>query len=92
MQNRFFVWDEATNEFRLLGYVLSLTPREQQIARILLEFDYIKAEEMLEQSQLPLTLKGIPVHIHAINKKAAVISGRKLILCDRGYYHMILAM
>ena len=45
MQNRFFIWNEETNQILLLGYELSLTPREREIIRAVLELDYATMEE-----------------------------------------------
>ncbi len=92
MQKRFLVWDEQQNEYRILGYVLSLTPLEGQIVQILLKRDFASMEEIREASARPMSRQGIPVHVHNINQKAFDITGRRLIVFDDGYYHIVMGM
>ena len=92
MQNRFFVWEEDTDEIFLLGYPLSLTPLERQIVRVVLELDYATRDDIVRESRLPMARGGISVHVHAINQKAFAISGRKLIASAAGGYAIYLQM
>ena len=92
MQFRFLVWDEQTDKVHLVGYPLVLTRREKQIIIALLREDYIKSEVIAARSLLPLSANSVPTHIHSINKKAYLVSGRKLIKCDHGYYHIVIGM
>lgn len=92
MQYRFLAWDEKQNEARLLGYTLPLSPAERQIIEILFHREFVTAEDFHQFSRPSLSQGSIPVHIYSINKKAAAISGRKLIVFEKNYYRFLSAM
>ena len=92
MQYRFLVWDEKQNEVRLLGYTLRLSPAERQIIEILFHREFVTAEEFHQFSKPTISKASICTHIHAINKKAFAISGRKLIVFETDHYRFTAAM
>jgi hypothetical protein len=50
------------------------------------------AEELVKRLHHALAVTTVPVHIHAINKKAAAISGRKLVVFAADGYALYLQM
>ena len=92
MQYRFLVWDKEENKIYLLGYELRLSPSERQILKILLDQESATFEEIQRFSNPSIPRNSISVHVYSINQKAIAISGRKLIVFDRGYYHIIASM
>ncbi len=78
-------------DVRYLGYSLGLTPREYRILRALLEAEgsLLRCEICrLAGTDGELKEKSVAVHICAINKKAAIIGGRRLVECSKrdGYF------
>ena len=92
MEKRFLVWHEEHHSFFLLGYLLPLKPKEQQILRILIEEEGASMETILEKSAVPLNQRRIPDYVFSINEKAIQISGRRLIQFEGGRYRVIAAM
>jgi hypothetical protein len=92
VEKRFLVWHEEQHSFFLLGYLLPLKPKEQQILRILIEEEGASMETILEKSTVPLNQRRIPTYVFSINEKAIRISGRKLLKFEGGQYHIINAM
>ena len=81
---------DTRNDVNYLGYPLVLTPTEYRILRILAEqTDGLSAEELLVgrngKAEKATTLA---VHICSINRKAAVIGERKIILYENGCYRL----
>lgn len=74
----------ADGDVLLLGYPLSLTKNELCILHcITSRFPEYSAERDILSFGRSIALKSIPVHINAINRKAARISGRRLIVSKR---------
>ena len=92
MQYRFLVLNESTDEVRLLGYTLHLSPSEHQIIKVLFHREFATLNELHQFSKPTLPKSSIPVHISSINKKAIAISGRKLIQFETDHYCFISAM
>ena len=88
LQYRYLVYREEEQEFRLLGYRLSLSPTEHELLYLILKKRYGKLEHLRKLPDRTLSRGSIPVHIHAINRKAAAISGRRLIIFWEGSYRL----
>ncbi len=67
--------DSKGKDFLYLGYPLHLTPKELHIVQALVEFGSFDAAEHAA---------SVSVHVCAINKKAQIIGGRRLIRTVRG--------
>ncbi len=69
----------------LLGYPLSLSQLELKILMsVCREHPFSISIEMLA-TEIGITANSLAVHICSLNKKAARISGRRLIVFDGGY-------
>ena len=79
LQYRYLFYEYASDSFFLMGYPLKLTPTEHEILYLILKHDGLSMEELIRQSTRPLCRSTIPVHIHAINRKARFISDRRLL-------------
>lgn len=68
----------------LLGCPLDLTQREAGILRSIIRH-YPKAASLEDicDENTPLGAGSVPVHVNSINKKAALIGGRRLIIAQR---------
>ena len=74
-----------------LGYPLSLTPAQKAVLMALLQSgDTPQSPSALSALCLPRQGDGgaIAVHVHGINKKAALLGGRKLIIHTEGGYRL----
>lgn len=77
------------NEVYLLGYKLSVTPCEYKLLCALLSDERVRIEMLAEILGFTPGKKGnVSVHICSLNRKADVIGGRKLILCDNSEYYL----
>ena len=83
---RFLEIDE--NEAYLLGYELKLSPTERKILFTIAKSESITADALLELLPTNLSRGNITVHICSINKKARLLSGRKLVLYEKGSYKL----
>ena len=97
LQHRFLFWDSETHQFYLLGYHLSLTPKEKEILLALMESrandaDPLSIQALTSNPNITASAASIPVHVCAINKKAFAISGRKPIVFSDGGYSLIAAL
>lgn len=81
---------DTRNDVNYLGYPLTLTPTEYRILRLLSEqTDGVPAEELLVgRNGKAGKAATIAVHICSINRKAAVIGERKIILFENGCYRL----
>ena len=81
----FLELSENWREVLLLGYPLSLSETEYGILRsICREHPSSLSIESLADEH-GLSANGVAVHICTLNKKAARISGRRLVVFDGGY-------
>lgn len=97
LTHRFLFWDSNTNQFHLLGYHLSLSPKEREILLALMEAradgtDILSIETLSQRKQINASARSISVHVCSINKKAFDISGRKLIQFSDGGYTLAVAI
>ncbi len=74
--------------FRLLGYPLSLSPKERKILSLILQEEPLSGAELCQRLSLSVSRAALSVYICAINKKAAAISGRRLIVFTDGAYRL----
>ena len=77
---------EELREIRYLGYALKLTPNEYEVVRaVIANKDGADKKRIAEElpEELCFSDNCISVHICAINKKACLMGGRKLIKFDR---------
>ena len=85
-----FLTVEENGYTELLGYPLAVTPTQVRILRALLQTapEAIAADRLSAECLHTQGNGQVPVQIHAINRAAMEISGRKLILNRRGvgYY------
>ena len=88
IQFRFLCYDDTDGSFTLLGYPLSLSPTEAQILRAVLEAEAKDENLSSTKAGSPLARKSVSVHVCAINRKAAMISGRKLLNFQNGAYRL----
>lgn len=79
LQYRCLFYEYASNAFFLMGYPLKLSPTEHELLLLILKHDGLGMDELIRQASHPLSRSSIPVHIHAINRKAKYISDRKLL-------------
>ena len=87
LQFRFLSYDDTDGSFTLLGYPLSLSPTEAQILRAVLEAE-VTGGCSSSGAESPRTRSSVPTHICAINRKAAQISGRRLVQFLGGVYRI----
>ena len=92
LQRKFLVLYEEDRTAQLLGYPLALSPLEFDLLYAITESTLIDAHELVERLHHALSVTTVPVHVHAINKKAFAISGRKLIASAAGGYAIYLQM
>lgn len=92
LQNRFLVLHKEERSAYLLGYPLSLSPLEFDLLYTIADEPLIDAPALVERLHHALAITTVPVHIHAINKKAYEISGRKLIAHAEDGYAIYLQM
>ena len=79
--------DGSADDVLLLGYRLELTPAERKIVTLIAENGRIGTGGLCSALGGNITRGNVAVHICSINKKAAEISGRKLIgFGSRCYY------
>ena len=78
---------ENKNEVYYLGYNLKLSPCEYRLIASIAERERISIDNLAADLGLSCDQKGnVPVHICSINRKAEIIGGRKLILCENSEY------
>ena len=92
LQRKFLVLYEEDHTAQLLGYPLALSPLEFDLLYAITEATFIDAQELVERLNRALSVTTVPVHVHAINKKAFAISGRKLVASVAGGYAIYLQM
>lgn len=80
LQKNFLVLYEEERRAQLLGYPLSLSPLEFDLLRAIADEPLLDAPTLVERLNRAIAVTTVPVHVHAINKKAEAISGRKLIV------------
>ena len=88
LQYRFLCYDREAEKFSLVGYPLSLSPVEHRLLLAILENGARSFDELSRLGRQPLSRSGISVHVHAINRKAAEISGRRLVEFRDGAYRL----
>lgn len=78
---------EDKNEVYYLGYNLKLSPCEYKMIVSIAEHERVSIDQLVADLGLSCDQKGnVPVHICSINRKAEIIGGRKLILCESSEY------
>ena len=92
LQKNFLVLYDEDKTAQLLGYPLSLSPLEFDLLYAIADATLIDAPALVERLKGALALTTVPVHVHAINKKAFAISGRKLVAYTAGGYAIYLQM
>ena len=86
MKVRFLEIDEK--ETFLLGYPLKLTPTERRFLLFIAQNEFASADDLIPLLRTDASRGNIAVHICEINKKAHLISGRKLVLFEAGQYKL----
>ena len=74
------------NSAMLVGYELSLSPRERRLIEALETLRYAQAADLSAACGGMISEKLIPSIVHRINTKAKEISGRALIINTKCYY------
>ena len=74
------------NDARLVGYRLSLSPRERRLIEELEILRYAQAADISAACGGTISEKLVPSVVHRINTKAKEISGRALIINTKCYY------
>lgn len=78
---------DSKSEVFLLGYRLGVTPCEYKLLLALAEAERTHIETLAGTLGLDTDKKGnVAVHICSLNRKADVIGGRRLILCENSEY------
>ena len=88
LQFRFLCYDRSEDAFYLTGYPLLLTPTEHRLLLAILENERQSFEDLSCLGKPSLRRGSIAVHISAINRTAALISGQKLIEYHDGAYRL----
>ena len=86
MQIRFLNLER--DEIFLLGYSLTLSPTEEKLLRAIAEGGKRGSSDLALLLPAETSVGNVAVHISSINKKAAKISGRKLIIHENGRYEI----
>ena len=86
LQKNFLVLYDEDKTAQLCGYPLKLSALEFDLLYAIAASTLIDAKDLVENLHHALAITTVPVHIHAINKKAFDISGRKLIASAVGGY------
>lgn len=92
LQKNFLVLNEETRTAQLLGYPLSLSPLEFDLLYAIAAEPLLDAPALVDRLHHALAITTVPVHVHAINKKATAISGRKLVVYAADGYALYLQM
>lgn len=80
----FWLTEGTDGRLYLLGYPLDLTPRERCILDVVIRrYPQTVAVDAICAECVDLSSGSVPVHINAINKKSALIGGRRLIIAQR---------
>ena len=88
MKIKYLTIGEDKNDVYLLGYKLKLSPSEYKLLSLIGEHGRVSIERLTEELALPQGKKGnVPVHICSINRKAEIIGGRRLVLCENSEYY-----
>jgi hypothetical protein len=70
----------------LLGYELKLSPTEDKLLRTIAEGGKSDVDSLTPILNSGITRGNIAVHVNGINKKAAKISGRRLVIHKNSRY------
>ena len=88
MKIRYLTIGEDKNNVYYLGYNLKLSPCEYRILALIGEYGRVPVDDLAAKLGLPCEKKGnVSVHICSINRKAKIIGGRKLVLCENSEYY-----
>ena len=79
LQKNFLVLYDEDKTAQLCGYPLALSPLEFDLLYAIADATLIDAAGLCECLHRACSLTSLPVHVHAINKKAIALCGRKLI-------------
>ncbi len=89
-QNLYWCSIEQTGRILLLGCPLNLTPREREILTSIISRHPAVVSVSEICGEIPgLAAGSVPVHINSINKKSALIGGRRLVVAQRKVGYMI---
>ncbi len=82
--NVFWLSEDERGKLLLLGCPLDLTPRELGILRsVIRHYPNAVSVNSICGECLGLGAGSVPVHINSINKKSALIGGRRLVISQR---------
>ena len=88
LQHRFLVYYHGSDSFTLLGYPLSLSRTEHRLLLAVLTAGERSPEQLAAVLGRQLSRGAIAAHVCGINKKAAAISGRRLLEYRGGAYRL----
>ena len=74
------------NKIFLLGYELKISPSEEKLLRAIAEGGKSDIDTLSALLRDGVSRGNVAVHINGINKKAALISGRKLVIHRNSRY------
>ena len=85
--NHLMIGDDKS-DVRLLGYRLKVSECEYKLLVCIAERGTVSIDELSLLLGFDREKRGnVAVHICSINRKAEVIGGRKLVLCENSEYH-----
>lgn len=84
MQERFLIIED--NEVRLVGFPLYLTPTEKKLLTLITERGEASTELLCSLLNEGVSRQNVAVHISSINRKAQLVSGRKLVCFENNLY------
>lgn len=78
----------SKDEVYYIGYRLKVTPCEYKLLAALAKRERCSSEELAREIGFDAKRRGnVAVHICAINRKAEIIGGRRLVLSDGSIYY-----